>query len=61
MHQNLLSVKEISEILNVPCSWIYGRTRERGPDSMPRIKVGKYCRFELEKVMEWLKSQNEGE
>jgi len=26
---------------------------------MPRIKVGKYCRFVLDDVLDWLKSQNE--
>jgi excisionase family DNA binding protein len=59
MNQNLLSVDELAEFLNVPKSWIYSRTRESGPDSMPRIKVGKYCRFVLKDVLAWLKSQNE--
>ena len=57
--QNLKSVKEMADKLNVPKSWIYSRTRETGPDAMPRIKVGKYCRFVLEDVLAWLKSQNE--
>ena len=26
-------------------------------DAMPKIKVGKYCRFVLDDVLEWLKSQ----
>jgi excisionase family DNA binding protein len=59
MNQNLLNVEEISEVLNVPHSWIYARTREKGAGSIPCIKVGKYVRFELEKVMDWLKEQNE--
>ena len=59
MNQNLLSVEELSHVLNVPVSWIYSRTRETGPDAMPSIKVGKYCRFVLDDVMAWLKSQNE--
>ena len=45
--QNLLSVKELADKLNVPKSWIYSRTRETGQEAMPRIKVGKYCRFVL--------------
>ena len=61
MNQNLLSVEELSEILRVPKSWVYSRSRETGPDSMPRIKVGKYCRFELDKVMNWIKEQNQAE
>jgi excisionase family DNA binding protein len=59
MNQNLLSVDEISEVLKVPKSWIYSRTREIGPGAIPRIKVGKYLRFELDKVIDWLKEQNQ--
>jgi excisionase family DNA binding protein len=58
MNQNLLSVDELSKSLNVPKSWVYSRTRETGPDSMPRIKVGKYCRFVLDDVLDWLRNQN---
>lgn len=58
---NLLSVDELAESLSVPKSWIYSRTRETGPDAMPRIKVGKYCRFVLDDVLEWLKNQSETE
>lgn len=59
MNQNLLNVEELAQTLNVPKSWIYSRTREFGPNSMPKIKVGKYCRFILNDVLEWLKGQNE--
>jgi len=59
MRQSLLTVDELSESLNVAKSWIYSRTRETGSDAMPRIKVGKYCRFKLDDVMAWLEKQNE--
>ena len=58
MEQNLLTVDELAENLKVPKSWIYSRTRETGPNAMPKIKVGKYRRFVLEEVMGWLKEQN---
>jgi excisionase family DNA binding protein len=58
MQANLLSVDELSEKLRVPRSWVYSRSRQTGPGSIPRIKVGKYVRFEWEKVMEWIKRQN---
>ena len=61
MTQNLLSVDELAESLNVPKSWVYSRSRETGPDAIPRIKVGKYVRFELDKVFVWLKKQSETE
>jgi len=59
MDKNLSTVDELSESLKVKKSWVYSRTRETGPDAMPRIKVGKYCRFVLDEVLDWLKKQNE--
>jgi excisionase family DNA binding protein len=58
MRQKLLSVNELSETLNVPKSWVYSRSRETGPDAIPRIKVGKYVRFELDAVLAWLRGQS---
>lgn len=57
--QNFLSVKELADKLNVPKSWIYSRTRETGPEAIPLIKVGKYCRFVLADVIGWMEKQNE--
>jgi excisionase family DNA binding protein len=54
---NLETIDELAERLKVPKSWIYARTRERGPGSIPRVKVGKYLRFEAEKVDQWLLGQ----
>jgi len=59
MNQNLLTVDDLAESLRVPKSWVYSKSRETGPDAMPKIKVGKYCRFVLDDVLDWLKSQNE--
>lgn len=56
---SFLTLNEMAEILKVPKSWLYSRTRETRPDSIPRVKVGKYIRFEADKVMEWIKGQNE--
>lgn len=58
MNDNLLSVDELAQSLNVPKSWLYSRTRQTGADAIPRLKVGKYIRFRLNDVMEWLESQN---
>ena len=55
----LISVDELSACLNVPRSWVYSRTRIKGPDQIPHIRVGKYVRFDLDAVMEWLKDQKE--
>jgi excisionase family DNA binding protein len=55
----LLTVSEIAQTLRVPVSWVYGRTRRRGSERMPHIKLGKYLRFDLNTVSEWLKSMRE--
>jgi excisionase family DNA binding protein len=57
----LLTIQEMAKRLKVPVSWLYARTRQSGPGTIPRIKVGKYLRFRIDEVMEWLLKQNEGE
>ena len=59
MHHKLLNVAELAERLRVPVSWVYGQTRQTDPNSIPRLKVGKYLRFDLEAVMTWLQSQQD--
>lgn len=54
----LLNVDELAASLNVPKSWVYSRTRETGPGSMPCLSVGKYRRFRLPDVLEWLERQS---
>jgi excisionase family DNA binding protein len=58
MNDRLKTPEELAQKLNVHKSWVYARTRESGPDAMPRVRVGKYVRFEESKVMEWLERQN---
>jgi excisionase family DNA binding protein len=54
----LLTLAELAEKLKVRKSWVYARTRETGPGSMPRLKAGKYLRFQEQAVMEWLRERN---
>lgn len=54
----LLTLKELAERLKVKRSWVYARTRERGPGSLPRLKAGKYLRFQEQAVVEWLRGRN---
>jgi len=56
-----LTPKELAEKLQVPLSWVYKQTRERGQDAMPFLKVGKYCRFELDKVLAWCRERKQAE
>jgi len=50
----LITPKEMAERLRVPLSWLYRRTRARGPGAIPRLRVGKYVRFNIAAVMEWV-------
>jgi excisionase family DNA binding protein len=53
-----LTPDQLAEKLSVQKSWIYNQTRETGPGSLPRLKVGKYLRFDESRVTEWLQKQN---
>jgi excisionase family DNA binding protein len=50
----LLTVDEIAAALRVSRSWVYERVRKRGRDKMPHIKIGKYLRFRLNEVRNWV-------
>jgi len=58
MNEPLLDVNGISKVLDIQPSWIYSKTRQKGPDTIPVIRVGKYCRFRLSEVLEWLERIN---
>lgn len=50
----LLKPQELASLLGVPISFIYDRTRQNAPDPIPHFKLGKYVRFDLAQVREWL-------
>lgn len=54
----LVDVQTMAEILKVPASWVYSRTRN---NSIPFIKCGRYCRFVPDDVISFLKKQSEDE
>ncbi len=53
----LLTAEQVAEIFQVPKSWVYGRTRKRGVERLPHLKLGKYLRFEEVAVREFLERQ----
>jgi excisionase family DNA binding protein len=55
----LMTIDELAAFLNVPKSWIYGQTRVAKRTGFPVTKVGKYCRFDRHRVMEWLRKPND--
>jgi excisionase family DNA binding protein len=56
----LLTVQQVADILHVPVSWVYGRTRKRLPDRLPGIRLGKYWRFRETEIHRWIESQRGG-
>ena len=50
----LLTVREVADLLSVPVSWVYGRTRRRSAGRIPGIRLGKYWRFRREEVVQWI-------
>jgi len=47
-------------LLQVPVSWVYGRTRKRSLERIPSYRLGKYWRFRQEEVLAWVESQRRG-
>jgi excisionase family DNA binding protein len=54
--RDLMTVSETAEWLKVPVSWVYERSRKRGRERIPCIKLGKYLRFERGAVRAWVES-----
>jgi excisionase family DNA binding protein len=50
----LLTVHEVAALLRVPVSWVYERTRRRGRERLPHIKMGKYLRFRAAEIHHYL-------
>lgn len=59
MAEQLLTVEELAGELKTAVSWVYGQTRQKGDDGIPMIRVGKYCRFRLAEVLEWLERKGQ--
>jgi excisionase family DNA binding protein len=54
--QEPLTIKEMAAYLKVAPSWLYSRTRVKDSD-VPVIRVGKYCRFDPDAVLAWIKEK----
>ncbi len=55
-----LSVDELADRLGVRRSCVYSWTRQRGPDVIPRMRLGRRYAFDLADVIAWLKDQEAG-
>ena len=56
-NSKLLTVHEVADLLRVPVSWVYGRTRKRSLERLPGYRVGKYWRFREDEIHDWVKRQ----
>ena len=56
----LLTIEEVAELLHVPVSWVYGKTRRRSVDRVPGFRLGKYWRFREADVLAWIERQRAG-
>jgi predicted DNA-binding transcriptional regulator AlpA len=56
-NQELLTIEQMADKLQVKPSWLYFRTMQTGKDAIPRVKVGKYLRFNPGAVIEWIEKQ----
>ena len=54
--KSLITVQELAEILSVPVSWIYQRT-SMGQEAIPHVKMGKYVRFDPQKVIDFFNKE----
>jgi excisionase family DNA binding protein len=59
-NEKLLTIQQVAELLHVPVSWVYGRTRKRSMERLPGIRLGKYWRFREEEIQAWVESQRGG-
>jgi excisionase family DNA binding protein len=46
-----LTVQEAADLLRVPVSWLYERTRT---NTVPHVKLGKYLRFDRDELAAWV-------
>jgi len=59
-NEKLLTIQQVADLLHVPVSWVYGRTRKRSIERLPGIRLGKYWRFREEGKHAWVESQRGG-
>ena len=53
--ESLLKVPQVAELLGVRPQWVYDRLTD-----MPHFRVGRYVRFRLSDLEEWLEAQRQG-
>jgi excisionase family DNA binding protein len=53
----LLQAGDVAELLGVPTTWVYAETRA---GRLPHVRVGRYRRYRLEAVQDWIAAHERG-
>jgi excisionase family DNA binding protein len=59
MRSPLLTVRQVSEWLNVSPSWVRDHATNRRRPALPSLKLGKTLRFREDQVAEWIRQLSE--
>lgn len=54
---DLIDINALAKKLNVPVSRLYSETRRRGENTIPVVRIGKYCRFDAVEVINFFRKQ----
>lgn len=54
----MVTPEELAKLLKVPMSWIYDRIRKSGPDKLPFYKMGRYLRFSVLEIEDYLRQRS---
>jgi hypothetical protein len=54
---DILTPDQLAKRLQVPLSWVYKKSVQRGPKCMPVLHCGRYLRYDWPAVCEWLKAK----
>ena len=55
----LMTVQEAARFLNVTVSWIYEHVRPEADDPLPVLKLGKYLRFDIRDLHEYVDAKRQ--
>ena len=59
MRSQLLTVRQVSEWLNVSPSWVRDHATNRRRPALPSLRLGKSLRFREEQLLEWIRQLSE--
>ena len=58
MESCLLTIQDVSKLLQVAPSWVREHVRKEARDRIPAVRLGKYWRFRAEDVLAWVRERS---